>query len=412
MTIFGIIWIILLIFCFCSKLEYMIALTIISSILQCDNVVSLENFVIGPQIITSIALIIRLLLYRNFTLRIDKTGYLIQFIMISIFFMVLGSSAYNGVLSGTWLRVLQLLIYVLCAFSMRQCGYETNEYWIYSLIRKVTIFVLIVGLIQFLITSSILPRISIISQLLYNENSKNVYYYSNNYYRVTSTFMEPSYFAAFIVGAFYYFLAFKEERKNNKYLLIAIFIEIILSFSSSAYGAFIIAGMLFLAASREGKLKIGLVISAVIGFLIMYFAFYNVLDSVIFSKMASNSGVGRYYLNQDAIINFRMSPIIGNGYKTSRASSLLYTLLAEIGALGLGLYLLLNSQIIVPSIFRRKDNQLPNHYIALSLAIISAMIVQLIAVPDLDNCSYWMWINLLFLYLSSKKISDCYCLGE
>lgn len=409
MTLFGMIWMMLLLFCFFSKLEYMVAITIVSSILQCDNVVSFDGIVFGPQIITSIALIIKSLLYNSLKLRIHKNGYLIQSTMIAVFLTVLVSSAYNGVLSGVSLRIVQLFIYILCAFSMRQCGYKIDDGWIYSLLRKVTIVVLIIGAIQFLITSSILPRLGIFDVLFYNENSRDVYYYSNNYYRIMSTFMEPSYFAAFIVGAFYYFLTIKEERRNNKYLLFAILAEIILSFSSSAYGAFIIAGVLFIVSSKEGKFKLGLVLSAVVGFLIMYFVFYKVLDNVIFSKMSSNSGVGRYYLNQEAISYFHVSPIIGNGYKTSRASSLLYTLLAEVGFIGLGFYFLLNSQIVLPSIFKRKSNPPSNQYIGLSIAVISAVIVQLIAVPDLDNCSYWMWINLLFLYLGSRDASKYCC---
>lgn len=403
MTIFGIIWICTLIFCFFSKKEYMIALVIVSSILQCDNVFDFGSFAVGPQIITSIALIIKVLLHSNFKLKIHRSGYLIQVTLLALGFAVLISSSFNNTLNGILLRIVQIYIYILCAFSMRQMGYEVEEDLIYSLVRKITIFALVIGVVQFLMTSSVLPRIGVISQLLYNEHSKNVYFYSDNYYRVTSTFMEPSYFAAFIVGAFYYFLAIKEKRKENRILLIAILAEIIMSFSSSAYGAFVIAGILFFACSREGKLKIALVATAIIGFGIMYFAFYNVLDSVIFSKMASNSGVGRYYLNQEAISNFQASPIIGNGYKTSRASSLLYTLLAETGVVGLGLYLWANIQIVLPSIFQKKNRRMPSHYVGLSIAVISAVIVQLIAVPDLDNCSYWMWMNLLFLYLSSNK---------
>ncbi len=55
-----------------------------------------------------------------------------------------------------------------------------------------------------------------------------------------------------------------------------------------------------------------------------------------------------------------------------------------------------------------KDVDIRYLYIALSIAIISAAIVQLIAILGLDNCFYWMWINVLFLYLSSKESRECY----
>lgn len=38
MTIFGIVWFLLIIYCMTTKIENMVALTIVSSVFQCSNV--------------------------------------------------------------------------------------------------------------------------------------------------------------------------------------------------------------------------------------------------------------------------------------------------------------------------------------------------------------------------------------
>jgi len=38
----------------------------------------------------------------------------------------------------------------------------------------------------------------------------------------------------------------------------------------------------------------------------------------------------------------------------------------------------------------------------LRFAILSVVLTQLIAVPDVDICTYWMWMNLLALCVASE----------
>lgn len=44
-----------------------------------------------------------------------------------------------------------------------------------------------------------------------------------------------------------------------------------------------------------------------------------------------------------------------------------------------------------------------NYEIGLRLAVIGVCFTQIIAVPDLDICTYWMWLSLLALYIGDKK---------
>lgn len=404
MTFFGAIWILLIVYCMCSKIENMIVLTIISSTIQCSNVIVLNGVGIGPQVITSIACIARIwLAWRNLKVTIYLQKLLLFLGTIGIFLCVLLSSIINGVISQNYMRIMQLVIYIFCFLSMFYAGKFLSNDFVYVLIRKLTIALMIIGAIQIGITSGILPRLSIIRELLYNDTTSDVIYYTrDNYHRILSTYMEPSYFAGFAVGSFYYFLFYKEKRSENIVLLGIIMAEILLTFSSSAYGAFAFAGIIFLASSKEKNLKILIIVGATLGFVVMYTFFFDVLDTVIFSKATSGSAVARHYWNLAAIRNFNSSPVWGVGYKMSRASSIIYTILSEIGIIGMIVYIQLNLTILFPILsirYKKTDNETKG----LRLAIISVVLTQLIAVPDLDICTYWMWMNLLALRIAINQ---------
>ena len=100
--------------------------------------------------------------------------------------------------------------------------------------------------------------------------------------------------------------------------------------------------MIFLASSKEKKLKFEIIMASVVGFAIMYLFFFDVLDLVIFSKASSGSGVARHGWNVIAMREFNTSPFWGVGYKMSRGSSIIYTILSELGILGMIVYTILN----------------------------------------------------------------------
>lgn len=404
-TLFGVIWIGILFFCMlCNSLTGMCFLTVLSSTLQSANVFVIGDNGVGSQVITSMVFIAWMLLQREnskIKLRYRSIGIQIGFLLILA--IILYSSIANGVI---WLhisRIIQLLIYILCYFMMYQAGEKISIDYTYQMIRKITIFLLVVGVIQLLITTGYLPRLSIIQILLYNDTDPAVYYHRDGYFRILSTYMEPSYYAGYLVGAFYYFLSCKKERKKNYILLFMIFFEIIMTFSSTAYASFALIGILYFANTKEGKMKLFILLGGVIGFLVMYYGFYDVLDQVIFSKSESGSGVARHYINLAAKRKFESSPVYGVGYKESRASSVFYTLLSELGIIGLITYIYTNIAIIFPLFSKKLQSIFDERYLGVCIAVSSVIVCQIVAVPDLDICTYWMWMNILAL--SYKKIT-------
>lgn len=266
-----------------------------------------------------------------------------------------------------------------------------------------TITLLIIGFIQFGITSGILPRLSIVGTLLYNDSNKQVVYYNtDNWFRFTSTYMEPSYYSGFLDGSFFYFLANKEHRKKNYFLLVVIFFQILLTFSSTAYGVFALMGIVYFILSIEMKFKFNLLLMALAGFAVMMLAFPNVMNSVIFKKFSGQSYAGRNPHIMRAMEMFKRSPIIGNGYKTARGSSIIETMLAETGIIGCSLYILL----VISFVLLIKNYKKITYTFMAGLAVLSAIFTQIIAVPDLDICTFWMWLNVFALHyfaISSTK---------
>ena len=356
MTLFTLIWGACMLYGFTRKnMNAMVAMTLLFMTFQCANVISFGGFSVGPQILTSMCLIVRFLIFSKF--RVYKTKYnnLVNVLLVVLFIEVIISALYNNVISKNYLYILQLTTYVLCFVVLRYSSTTFDEVSLYEMLRGVIIFVAVVGILQWLATMDILPIKRILKILFYNDDSMNIYFNENDYYhnsRVYSTFMEPSYLAGFAVGAFYYLLSLKEKWKSNTPLFIILLIEIVLSTSSTAYAAIVLVGVIFIVNARQISLtkKCTLVFCAGIAFAVLYLQYYELLEKVLFNKWNSNSGVARRIMDNDALNAFYSSKLLGVGYKCVRGSSVLYSMLGEIGIIGTVLYTTTNAALYIPII--------------------------------------------------------------
>ena len=273
---------------------------------------------------------------------------------------------------------------------------------------QLSIFILVVGVFQVLATTNIIPRYWFIRDIFWNDSANapaivQFMWPYGSYFRFFSTYMEPSYFVGFSIGALFYFFNYKKNRKKDLPLITALALSTILSFSSSGYGALLIAGLLYIAFSKEGKIKLYVLVGGTIGFAIFYLGFYNVLDSVIFSKMQGGSAAARMTWNLEAMKAFQSSPMMGVGYKNCRASSMFYTILAELGVIGIVLYIVFILSIIWPVFTKRGQKLVGDEQVGVIFAIIGVTATQMIAVPDFDICTFWMWMNFLGLIIGRNK---------
>lgn len=402
MTLFGVIWMLIAFFLFFRDIKKLLVLTILGMVIQCSNVFLVGNQGIGPQVVTSTLFIIRTVVSKDgLKIKLTKRNALIKFSIVGLFVAVVLSTVANGLLSNKALSVLQLLIYVECFFCIAKVSELLTDEYVYKTVKRLTVFVIVLGIVQILITSNILPRLWLFSQIFFNEKRGDVYYYYNNYRRVTSTFMEPSYFSGFIVGAFYYFLDNIKKDKYN-YIIVAISLaEIVFTFSSTAYVATFLVGILYILHSDKSvKTKTIYILMATFTLLIFFFGFYSVLDSVIISKGNTGSFITRTNLNARALHIFEQSPLLGTGYKTARASSIIYSIMAELGIVGLSFYLLLFLAMMKVII---NKNKMTNRAV---WGVLAVLIAQIISCPDLDLCTCWMWLYIFAMSDRNTKIAE------
>lgn len=404
-TIFGVIWIFLVIHSFFrEKYNYIVSLMLLSVVFQCNSVVVLNEITgIGPLIITSIAFIAIVFIKRKNIIYIRYNKVIIGFILLLV--IIVSSVIINekGITSGKMMYIIQLFLYIFSFILMYNIRSTLDIEFIKKNIIRIITFVLIMGIVQLLIIKGIIPRTSIVSHLIYNEtwNNSIAYYSSPNSFRLYSTFMEPSYCGAFLVGAFFYILCEKLATNKNKiFLLLLCGTEIALTQSSTAYVSMIILTVIFMFNKGNKKyIKYIIPISFIVCIVMLFSG--DVLNRVLFKKLESGSAAERGMWNQKALNSFYSSMFIGTGYKSLRASSIINSLLGEVGILGLGVYV----YIIFINIIDIFKKRFKNEELGAKFFLLGVVIAQCIACPDLEFSVLWfaMYLTIIPNY-STKKL--------
>ncbi len=399
MTLFGAIWVAVLAWSFLKKDdEYILFMLLLSGVLQCNNVLVLGGSGIGPFVITSIVFTIRYFAHNFRKYRFSYRVYTILclWVMLAI---IISLVANNANLNIYFINIAQIFSYILCFLTVQKIGYRIDDAVFRKMIVFIIDFVLVVGIIQYFIFIIGIPRHNFIATLLYNDTiSTSVAYYATAQMRLFSTFMEPSYCAAFLVGVLFY-VCYNYKKIKHPYARICFIVcEIVLTASTTAYVATAICGMIFMLYGRQYKLLIKLVPIAVIGLIIIFVS--GRFDSVISNKMESGSAVERTMWNMRALEAFLDSPLYGVGYKNSRASSLFLSIIAEQGLFGLSAFLsicLYNLKILIKK--NSSDIVKPAMWFFLGV-----LVCQLIACPDFDFCVLWMSMYIIGISIGINSV--------
>lgn len=391
-TLFGFIWLFLLGYNICKKnVEKVFFLTLFSMIFQCNDVFIIFSTGIGPQVITSFTFIVFSFFISEYSLKINKKVIFFTFPWFLLLLIIIITNIINLTLTKNLFRVLQIYIYIVCFIRLFNLS-RIYRIDLDKMIRIIFWFVVIIGIFQYLMSTGILPKFWIAKSLLFNEqNNPVVFFYNTNVKRVFSTFMEASYCAPVLVGGFYYVMY---ERFNNNFkkydnlLLIILLIEIYLTLSATAYIIFIAVGIftcLLLPNNKKSFIfKTLFIMVCLLGIIFLY----EEVISKVESKLLSGSGVARNGWNIVALRKFNANKLIGVGYKNSRASSLIFTILSEMGLIGFGVYF-----FAIFTLFKSILNiKLLKSYVRKYLILlISALLAQIISCPDLDFCVFWLF---------------------
>lgn len=390
-TFFGVIWlIILLLVLLTNKIQNLFVCVLFSMVLQCNNVFYLNGLGVGPQVLTCIVF--------SFRCFFEKKGEKNTIIWIQFIFMILlcvwaifSSFKNNSLNIATVIRLIQLFFYMLTFYLISIISFNISFSKLDKIIKLLTIFLLIMGLIQVSMTSGLIGKSVLIKELFFNDNSLSIAFNNSNYYRISSTLMEPSFFAPIAVSFLLYFLIKKKKRISDLIIIIALVVEIIFTRSSTAYIASFI--MILWTSYKKMKPTKFILLCVSLALISIILNRFGVLDSVLFDKLSSNSGKTRTRLNNETLALFENSPIYGNGYKSCNASSLFVTLLGELGVVGLALYVF----YCIPPIFRAifgKNRSVFN------ILFCVCILCQLFAGSQLDLSSVWF---ILFLYSCGLK---------
>lgn len=405
MTLFGVIWIFLLIWALLQKnsIFELLTLVLFGMILQSDNVVVLgQDTAIGAQFFSVGAFIVKSLFIKSIPVEKEIRFFFTSLALFLVYITI--NSAFVSPEGFNLIQVSMLWLYFLAAFRLSKIAYIFNCQYISRIYKRIVVFVLVVGALILAEMLGLFPKTSILESLFYNDTVSGICYYHDDtdHSRFSSTFLEPSYCAAFLVGAFYFYLITGGSNKKTLKIIVPIVVAIILSRSSTAFGALAIVFIIYLFSKGNKRalhylIPIGLLV--VVGFSSQI---HHILNEVIFSKFESGSAMVRADWNFDALEAFYRSPIVGCGYSTQRASSIFFTVLGELGLIGMFFYLLQAFTILFYAIFKKSMTQF---YYGASFMIISAIVCQLIACPDISFCVYWLAIYLFILFSSCAKQS-------
>lgn len=404
-TLFGILWLLFLAYAFIKKgTRYMIMVTLFSMIFQCNNVIDTGGGLrVGPQLVTSLVFILHCIVSRNYAridtmpTRIRSVFFFLFLFVIYVFFSIIDKNIYNQHI----LQLIQFSVYIICGLAM----YKRKNYFSVSdmdqTVYRMTVFTLCVGVVQFLATSYIIPKLGIIEALLYNDHTEGAVYYHVSwvYRRVLSTFMEPSYFSTYITGMFFYIFYRMQHFKHAKRLLAAIVVELVLTFSSTGYLITAAVGVFFAIYVDNKKIRnIFLGIGILLG-IYLVFIDTSVLDEVIFKKMESSSGTERDKWNVIAMELFAQNPLTGVGFKEWRASSFAVAMLCENGIIGAFIYLLFYFSLFLP-LLNKSIKEAYSQEIASRFFVLSVALGQIIACPDIELCTMWLGFYMVMLTIN------------
>ncbi len=209
--------------------------------------------------------------------------------------------------------------------------------------------------------------------------------------RMSSTFQEPSMMAMHLLALV---AAIYVKGDNTKLLWLGL-LALILSTSSIAYvGLGLGLFCLVLLGLSQGNLKFLLVAVSGVLVLCLSFAFDHMINDgqlariLIFEKLDSGSGAARTFADHAALENVADTYGFGVGVGSTRASSLLTTLLATTGVWG---FLSLFSVVACAAwpLLRASDV----HARAMATALLTLLISASLGVPDFSMPLIWLLLG-------------------
>lgn len=402
-TLFGIFWIIISIIFLFKKIEHNFFLLLWSCVFQANAVLIIGENDISSLFVSSIFFIIKNLFTLRSIRKLEKKSLvpLFFFLIVVIISMIatklsVGVTILEGVndyfysqydgSTGLYRFLVLFLLSVDLFFVINQKNRIFRPKSFMKNAIYLTWFVLIIGFIQYLFNLFEATPPDIFMNLLYSNNLIDNYFTGNpSFVRICSTFQEASYCSLFLVGMLWFlYYSIPKKTKSIIFLLILIIIEIILTFSTTAYASLLFGVCIeFIHNKRMSKRITIIALCSAVVLLVMLFGLPENIYMATLGKSNSLSTNTRNEWNNAAWLTFIESNYFGVGFRNIRASSMILNILGQLGIIGFIVFIYFIASIIKP-ILHRENNI---GYISLLLCVLLGCVL---SCPDIDNCVLWL----------------------
>lgn len=134
-----------------------------------------------------------------------------------------------------------------------------------------------------------------------------------HYFRLVSTFLDPNFTGAFLVLTL---ILITQKAKINLFFFTLVYLALLLTFSRSSYGMFLISGLVFSVIKKTKKYA--LITLILFGFLLFGFQVYTRLVASPRNIDRNQSASFRLSTWQQGAILFQKSPLSGIGFNAYR----------------------------------------------------------------------------------------------
>lgn len=426
-TVFGVFWLIILLIGCLKGQRVLIKCVIFSSLFQAGAVFIIAGKSLDPFTVSCVTYIIFSICKSRFRCRFHKPLFFNAYsFFIAVLFLtsIVASLLFTGMTymecvdwvqyetyDGhiAWFGIITLVIYgitLLICYNEKLISREE----ITHLFDYMVLFVLFIGVWQYLSIMKILPRNDFIRDFIYSNSTTtdNISYFTdtNASLRIYSSlfgirfygpFMEPSYCAGFLAMAFANYVSKSKITKRDIVLIVCILCMAVMTFSATAYVGVAFAGVL--SAFMSGKVKVGIkvvfrgtILIVIALALITYFNLWDTVNRLIINKADTHSAYIRGLWNTNALKTFWDTYGIGLGYANVRGSSLIFTIPASTGILGDISFIYYNYKIVKTG--RTSHERGLNIYQIMYASVLFAMCV---AISVLNYSIFWMSAIILVL---------------
>lgn len=419
MTLFGIIWIFLCVFCLLKQQSTWLFLLLFSCIFQATAVINLDEKGISPLVVTELFFLLKYSRYllSKFSINLQLCCFfgaityctimvfvsIYLFSGIEVFVPYLGidnQAIYGGQpLSFSFSNLTQicyLLLHFLTLLTLYNIKNSLSLCKVYLAVNFCILFVCLFGYFEFILKS--IGLYSFINDFIYNNEGYAQLSLSTVFevYRLNSTFLEASYVGAFLASSFW--LSFYQR---NLMLSVLCFIAIVLNLSGTGILSLCFGGILYIFMSKNkfyNFLFLAICLSIVL--IVLYYSpYFNLIEQMITLKLSSESGISRMkglIVGWNAYLDTYM---LGVGIGSHRGGSFLFDILANLGLLGSSLFFL----FIYFSIRQFVQYSLNSFSLGMILFSITLLFAQIVAIPDLSFSIFWFWVFISVIISTKAK---------